>query len=321
MTRRPYPSDVSDEEWAFIAPYLSLLPQTAAPRRHDLREVFNALRWMVRAGAPWRMLPVHFPPWEAVYQQTRRWMAARFSTPASMTSACSYVWRRGGNHSRAWRLATAARCARPWRVASAGVDGHKQVRGSKVHAVVDSMGTLLALAVTPANEAERRQVAALAQQVQEVTSGRVEVLYADAAYTGDETAVAAEEQGMCLVVVKRPEASKGFVLLPQRWVVERTHTQCLQSALDAQTTPSHDRTDWAAQPARGGYPAAGRSAEWCVCSTGSECSMSLVSAEADVLASAPPRPRGHQGAAAGTRCRWPIGNGFCVCSVTSSNGS
>jgi transposase len=66
MNRRAYPSDVSDEEWAFVAPYLSLLPQTAAQRRHELREVFNALRWMVRSGAPWRMLPVHFPPWEAV---------------------------------------------------------------------------------------------------------------------------------------------------------------------------------------------------------------------------------------------------------------
>jgi transposase len=104
----------------------------------------------------------------------------------------------------------------------AGIDGHKQVRGSKVHAVVDSMGTLLALGVTPANEAERRQIAALAEQVQEVTGEAVEVVYADAAYTGEETAAAAQEQGMHLVVVKRPEGSHGFVLLPKRWVVERS---------------------------------------------------------------------------------------------------
>jgi transposase len=72
MNRRPSPSDVSDEEWEFVAPYLSLLPQTAAQRRHDLREVFNAVRYIVRTGAPWRWLPTNFPPWEAVYQQTRR---------------------------------------------------------------------------------------------------------------------------------------------------------------------------------------------------------------------------------------------------------
>jgi transposase len=223
MTRRPYPSDVSDEEWAFIAPYLSLLPQTAAQRRHDLREVFNALRWMVRAGAPWRMLPVHFPPWEAVYQQTRRWMAARY-LDAIVHDLRLLVRVAAGRKPQPSTAIIDSRTLRSTVESGqrAGVDGHKQVRGSKVHAVVDSMGTLLALAVTPANEAERRQVAALAQQVQEVTGGRVEVLYADAAYTGDETAVAAEEQGMCLVVVKRPEASKGFVLLPQRWVVERS---------------------------------------------------------------------------------------------------
>jgi transposase len=107
----------------------------------------------------------------------------------------------------------------------AGVDGNKRVRGSKVqpvHAVVDPMGTLLAVAVTPANEAERRQLGALAQGVQEVTGETVELIYADAAYTGAETAAAAQEQGRQLVVVQRPEGSQGFVLLPKRWVVERS---------------------------------------------------------------------------------------------------
>lgn len=74
--RKPYPTDVTAEEWAFVAPYLALIRKDAAQRTHELREVFNALRWIVRAGAPWRMLPTNFPPWEAVYQQTPRWLAA-----------------------------------------------------------------------------------------------------------------------------------------------------------------------------------------------------------------------------------------------------
>jgi len=74
--RKPYPTDVSDEEWAFVAPYLALGREDAPQRHHDLREVFNALRWIVRAGSPWRLLPTNFPPWEAVYQQARRWLAA-----------------------------------------------------------------------------------------------------------------------------------------------------------------------------------------------------------------------------------------------------
>ncbi len=75
-TRKSYPSDVSDEEWAFVAPYLALVREDAPQRDHDLREVFNALRWIVRTGSAWRYMPHDLPPWEAVYQQTRRWMKA-----------------------------------------------------------------------------------------------------------------------------------------------------------------------------------------------------------------------------------------------------
>ncbi len=73
--RKAYPSDVSDEEWAFVAPYLTLMDEAAPQRRHPLREVFNGLRYLVRGGLQWRLLPNDLPPWEAVYQQTRRWMA------------------------------------------------------------------------------------------------------------------------------------------------------------------------------------------------------------------------------------------------------
>ncbi len=76
MNRKAYPSDVSDEEWAFVAPYLTLMSEDAPQREHSLREVFNALRWMVRTGAPWRYLPQEMPPWEAVYQQSQRWIRA-----------------------------------------------------------------------------------------------------------------------------------------------------------------------------------------------------------------------------------------------------
>jgi transposase len=79
MPRKPYPTDVSDEEWSFAAPYLALMTGSAPQREHSLREVFNALRWIVRAGSPWRLLPNDYPPWEAVYQQSRRWLdAGRF---------------------------------------------------------------------------------------------------------------------------------------------------------------------------------------------------------------------------------------------------
>ncbi len=75
-TTTSYPSDVSDEEWAFVAPYLALLPEDASQRKYPLREVFNGVRYIVKSGAHWRLMPHDLPPWPLVYQQLRRWMAA-----------------------------------------------------------------------------------------------------------------------------------------------------------------------------------------------------------------------------------------------------
>ena len=75
-SRKAYPSDVTDEEWAFVAPYLTLMPEDAAAARAPLREVFNGLRYVVRTGGPWRWMPNDLPPWAAVYQQAQRWLAA-----------------------------------------------------------------------------------------------------------------------------------------------------------------------------------------------------------------------------------------------------
>src|SRR5688572_20388553 len=75
-TRIPYPSDVTDDEWAFVAPYLTLMTEDAPQRRYPVRELFNAVRFVARTGVQWRYLPHDLPPWTAVYQQMRRWVAA-----------------------------------------------------------------------------------------------------------------------------------------------------------------------------------------------------------------------------------------------------
>jgi transposase len=106
--------------------------------------------------------------------------------------------------------------------ARAGYDGHKKKNGSKVHIAVDTLGNLLALKVTPANEQERAQVAELAAKVQEVTGNTVKIAFVDQGYTGENAAQQAEEHVIKLEVVKHTEAKRGFVLLPRRWVVERT---------------------------------------------------------------------------------------------------
>jgi transposase len=222
-SREPYPTDVTDEEWAFVAPYLALLPEDAGQRRYELREVFNALRWIVRAGAPWRLLPHELPPWPAVYQQTQRWIAAGcFEALVHDLRAILRLVDGRAPQPTAVVLDGRTLQSTPESGHRAGYDGHKKKRGSKTHVAVDTLGHLLALVVTPASAQEREQVEQLARQVQAVTGDAVELAYVDQGYTGDAAAEAAETHGIRLEVVKHSEAKRGFVLLPRRWVVERS---------------------------------------------------------------------------------------------------
>lgn len=220
--RTPYPSDVSDEEWNFVAPYLALIREDAPQRRHDLREAFNGLRWVVRTGAEWRMLPHDFPRWDAVYQQTRRWLDAGVfeAIVHDLRTLLRLEVGRTGQPSAAI-LDSKTLQSTPESGGRAGYDGHKRKKGSKLHAAVDTLGHLLALQVTPADAQDRAQVEALAAAVQEATGETVELAYVDQGYTGAEPAAVAAAHGIRLEVVKLPEAKRGFVLLPKRWVVER----------------------------------------------------------------------------------------------------
>ena len=175
MSRRPYPSDVSDEEWSFVAPYLILMDQEAPQRQHDLREVFNALRWLVRAGTPWRMLPNDLPPWEAVYQQSRRWLDA--GCFAAMVSDLRSIIRVAqGKQGQPSAVVLDGRTLQSSCESGprAGYDGYERHHGSKVHMAMDTLGHLLAVHVTPANEQERAQVDTLCQAVQQVAGSSVE---------------------------------------------------------------------------------------------------------------------------------------------------
>lgn len=222
-TRRGYPSDVTDEEWAFLVPYLTLMRADAPQRDHELREVFNALRWMVRTGAQWRYIPGDFPPWWTVYQQTRRWLAAE-CFEAIIHDMRAVLREMAGKKPLPTAAVIDSRTLRstPESGARAGYDGHKRMNGSKVHLAVDTLGHLLALLITAADEQDRDQVGELTQQVQEVTGQHVEIAFVDQGYTGEAAAAAAEEHGIHLNVVRLPQAKQGFVLMPRRWVIERS---------------------------------------------------------------------------------------------------
>ena len=220
--RKAYPTDVSDEEWEFVAPYLTLMTPAAPPRRHDLREVFNGLRFIVRGGLQWRLMPHDLPPWWVVSQQTQRWFTAGvFETIVHDLRVLLRLAAGRAPAPTAVILDSRTLQSTPESGGRAGDDGAKRKKGSKLHAAVDTLGDLLTLHATPANAQDRDQVERLCVAVQAVTGGTVEVGFADQGYTGEHAAADAAAPGIRLEVVKLPEAKRGFVLLPRRWVIER----------------------------------------------------------------------------------------------------
>lgn len=222
-TRKSYPSDVSDAEWEFLLSYLTLMNPEAPQRSHAMRDVFDAIRYVVKTGCHWRYLPHDFPPWAAVYQQARRWIAA--GVFEEMVHDLRMIMRMvQGREGQPTGVILDGRTLQstPESGKRAGYDGAKKKKGSKIHAAVDTLGNLLAVHVTPADEQERAQVDALAERLQAVTGGTVETAFVDQGYTGSTAAADAKAHGIQLEVIKHTEAKRGFVLLPRRWVVERT---------------------------------------------------------------------------------------------------
>jgi transposase len=195
-----------------------------APQRlYSLREVFSGLRYVVKTGCPWRWMPHDLPPWDVVYYQTQRWIKA--GVFEQLVQDLRQVLRlQAGRKAQPTAAILDSRTLQstPESGARAGYDGAKRRKGSKVHLAVDTLGHLRALRVTAADEQDRAQVGELAAHIQQVTGETVELAYVDQGYTGEASAQAAAQHGIQLEVVKLPEAKKGFVLLPKRWVVERS---------------------------------------------------------------------------------------------------
>ena len=206
--RKPYPSDVSDDEWSLVVCYLTLVREDAPQRQHSLRELFNALRYVIRYGIAWRAMPNDLPPWAAVYHQTQRWLQAGcFEGLVHDLRAVLRMASGRPPEPKAAIIDSRLLRSTPESGTRAGYDGAK--RGSKLHMAVDTRGHLLALHVTPANHDDRAEVGCLAEAIQIATDQSVELAYVDQGYTGDRPAAAAKGQGIALEVVKLPEASVG----------------------------------------------------------------------------------------------------------------
>ncbi len=190
---------------------------------YALRDVFDAARWMAKAACPWRRLSGDFPPWNVVEQQSKRWIKAGvFEAICHDLRMIVRVLHEREEQPTAVVLDGRTLQSSPERGARSGYDGYKRKKGSKVHIAADTLGHLLALVVTAANEQECAQVEVLVEQVQAATEQSVELAYVDHGHTEKKAAEVAAAHGIALEIVKLAAAKRGFVLLPRRWVVDRS---------------------------------------------------------------------------------------------------
>lgn len=222
-TRKAYPSDLDDETYIFMLPYFLLAPEDAHQRKYPIREVLNAAIWIGRTGSQWEYLPNDFPPYKIVHQQLMRWYERGcFENLAhDLRSLVREDALKEGVPTVAL-VDSRTLQSTPESGGRAGYDGGKRRKGSKIHAAVDTMGNVIALLVSSAKEQDREQVYEGCREVQQITGDNIDVVIADEGYTGEQAEIDAAVNGVDLVVVKRPSGTQGFILLPLRWVVERT---------------------------------------------------------------------------------------------------
>ena len=223
MTSRRYQTDLTDAQWALLQPHMPAPARTGRPRA-DLRAVTNGILYLVRTGCQWRLLPRCFPPWSTVHTWYRRWRAD--GTLEAIHDALRRLCRRaaGRGESPASSAVDSQSVKAAGQGGEAGFDAGKKVAGRKRHLWVDSLGLLLAVVVTGAGVHDARAACDLLHRRRwDEEVPRLRVVYADsqyrAEYLHDEVFSFAPFE---LHVVSRPSGVKGFVKLPQRWVVERT---------------------------------------------------------------------------------------------------
>jgi transposase len=217
-TRR-YPSDLTDEEWLAIEPLLPGPAKRGRKRRTDLREILNAIRYMVRSGCEWRMLPVHFPPWQTVYWWFRRFVRLLLFRTIHDVVLMIDRERAGRDAQPTAGILDSQSIKAPAAGGSRGFDGAKKIVGRKRHIAVDTDGRLLMVNLTTANIADSTG----AQVVVDALRKRwpwVKHLFADGAYDRRQLLDSAAFLDFVVEIVRRTDHD--FKVLPKRWVVERT---------------------------------------------------------------------------------------------------
>jgi putative transposase len=225
--RQSYPTDLNDEQWGLIEPYFPAAKPGGRPRTTDIREVVNAILYILMGGIAWHLLPHDFPKWKTVYDYFRKW---RDDGTLKIIHQKLYEWERTAGQSRHSSPSYGVVDSQSVDTATmvhhnVAVDGNKKVKGRKRHIMVDSLGLPLEVVVTAANVADSDGLKLLLERIQKrsLDLSRLFLIYVDGGYKGFELVKwVMDTFGWILEMVLRPQEQKGFVVLPRRWVVERT---------------------------------------------------------------------------------------------------
>jgi len=245
---RRYPSDTTDAEWALLE---SLLPKPACesaaggrPEKHHRRAIVDALRYVTDNGIKWRALPPDFPPWQTVHGFFTRWSRAGVFEKIRDRLREKIRVKAGRNPAPSAAVidSQSVKAAETVARACRGYDGGKKIDGRKRHIATDTQGLLLVVLVTAANLQDRTAARLLLPALHALHRG-VRWVWADGGYTSSDLVDWAKNTlRMTLDIVKKIVGQKTFVILPRRWVVERTFswiTQARRNVRDYERLPEH----------------------------------------------------------------------------------
>lgn len=214
---KQYPSNLTDNQYGTI---LQIIGDTRK-RRHELKEIFDAVFYVLKSGCQWRMLPHDFPAWQTVYYYFRKWRREGVLKKIHDCLRGRVRQRMGRKESPSVGCIDSQSVKGTYRGLDRGKDGGKLVKGRKRHIVTDTQGLLLAVTVHPANKHDSKAAPEVLRKLKPEFK-RLKTIYADGGYRGDLKDIVKKELKCKLKITMRSDKSKGFKPLPKRWVVERT---------------------------------------------------------------------------------------------------